>query len=429
MKHKRWNFWAWARSPWARGRWILYVTEDSFPYFYYLRKHPCAETTEQEWTGQSWSEVVKIKIKCQAYAIWWPELWRSCRECHPRVPLGCQSSHHSRLRWNLAGTVQFLLCSCGFESLFQCQSQRLSSCFSNWGVLGRVVPKVWARVPGEFWKVLAVLGEVQESILGRVLWGSGQRFWQKVLRQRSGKKMRNEFGFQHTFPLLGTSPQVTLTCCRGSLFVRMTFAYWGVARPALLVLASQSRVWGGFGCCVLLDKCSESTFKREVVWSANGRLFVSSPFWFIDSVSHLLYPVSLGCAWRTLRVDHKWNKYLMSRARSCHAFIAEALAFEGHERGCVRSTALLALGVFNLPPGQQKQLVGSPGTWELDNSPWFFLKERVGMPMSIELTNCTSSLDAKFMANIWTWFVVFFWSVGMTRFPKHKRSQVVKQWN
>lgn len=59
----------------------------------------------------------------------------------------------------------------------------------------------------------------------------------------------------------------------------------------------------------------------------------------------------------------------MSRARSCHAFIAEALAFEGHERGCVRSTALLALGVFNLPPGQQKQLVGPPGTWELDNSP------------------------------------------------------------
>lgn len=139
-----------------------------------------------------------------------------------------------------SGTVQFLLCSCGFESLFQCQSQRLSSCFSNWAVLGRVVPKVWARVPGEFWKVLAVLGEVQESILGRVLRGSGQRFcipkgsgensgfrrfWQKVLRQRSGKKMRNEFGFQHTFPLLGTSPQVTLTCCRGSLFVRMTFAY------------------------------------------------------------------------------------------------------------------------------------------------------------------------------------------------------------
>lgn len=179
---------------------------------------------------------------------------RSCGDHAGNAIQGCRLAANRRITvdcvgiWQpvpygkSSGTVQFLLSSCGFESLFQCQSQRLSSCFSNWGVLGRVVPKVWARVPGEFWKVPAVLGEVQESILGRVLWGSGQRFWQKVLRQRSGKKMRNEFGFQHTFPLLGTSPQVTLTCCRGSLFVRMTFAYSGVARPALLVLASQSRV-------------------------------------------------------------------------------------------------------------------------------------------------------------------------------------------
>ena len=274
MKHKRWNFWAWARSPWARGRWILYVTEDSFPYFYYLRKHPCAETTEQEWTGQSWSELVKVKIKCQAYAIWWPELWRSCRECHPRVPLGCQSSHHSRLRWNLA--------ACSIWKVFR---HRALFVMQLW---------VWVSVSMPITASIILLfqlesfGQSRSKGLGKgSRWvlegsgcfggGSGEYPWKgsvgfraKVLaeglRQRSGNKMRNEFGFQHTFPLLGTSPQVTLTCCRGSLFVRMTFTYWGVARPALLVLASQSRVWGGFGCCVLLDKCSESTFKREVVW-------------------------------------------------------------------------------------------------------------------------------------------------------------------
>lgn len=150
---------------------------------------------------------------------------RSCGDHAGNAIQGCRLAANRRITvdcvgiWQpvpygkSSGTVHFLLCSCGFESLFQCQSQRLSSCFSNWGILGRFVPKVWARVPGEFWKVPAVLGEVQESILGRVLWGSGQRFcipkgsgensgflrfWQKVLLQRSGKKMRNEFGFQHT---------------------------------------------------------------------------------------------------------------------------------------------------------------------------------------------------------------------------------------
>lgn len=186
-------------------------------------------------------------MKCQAYAIWWPVLWRSCRECHPRVPLGLPIDRRITVDWigiwqpvpygKSYSTVQFLLCGCGFESLFQCQSQRLSSCFFQLGSFGQIRSKGPGKFPGEFWKVPAVLGEVQESIL----WGSRprfcipkgsgensgfRRFWQKVLRQRSGKKMRNEFGFQHTFPLLGTAPQVTLlTCCRGSLFVRMTFAY------------------------------------------------------------------------------------------------------------------------------------------------------------------------------------------------------------
>ena len=164
------------------------------------------------------------------------------------------------------GTVQFSLCSCGFESLFQCQSQPLSSCFFQLGgVLGRFFPKVWARVPGEFWKVPGWLQEVFGKIQGRFLgWigfrrvflevrgrfrrvflegfcgvpGKGSAF-RKVLERIPGSegsgrrfcakeaaKMRNKLGFQHIAVAFGdiTSGYI-VDMLKGSLFVRMTLVY------------------------------------------------------------------------------------------------------------------------------------------------------------------------------------------------------------